>query len=181
MLSTLFALHPSSLSFSLSLSPFSYSRAVRALPAVPLICRFVCAFKHESPRCGVEQREALNGKRRREERARSGRGETKRGKGRRTREGERGKNGGEKQGERDDFTMRGRGGGGNGSSTLVKISSGPTKGKVRPSSLQTSPRTFNFPLENPGFPPFLFPCFATTPCVFSLEPSDSLSQLCTDN
>lgn len=82
-------------------------------------------------------------------------GETKRGKGRRTREGERGKNGGEKQGERDDFTMRG--GGGNGSSTLVKISSKPTKGKVRPSSLQTSPRTFNFSLENPGFPPFLFP------------------------
>lgn len=41
-----------SLSFSPPPSPyFSFyrSRAVRALPAVPLICRFVCAFKHDSP------------------------------------------------------------------------------------------------------------------------------------
>lgn len=49
-----------SLSLSLFLSHSTFAlAAVHALPAVPLICRFVCAFKHDSSRCGaMEQREA---------------------------------------------------------------------------------------------------------------------------
>lgn len=46
---------------------FGRSRAVRALPAVPLICRFVCAFKHDPPRSRVQAaRGVMNGKRRRQ-------------------------------------------------------------------------------------------------------------------
>lgn len=43
-----------SISFFLSLSRFTFALVVvHALPAVPLICRFVCAFKHDSPNGGA--------------------------------------------------------------------------------------------------------------------------------
>jgi len=82
--------------------------------------------------------------RRRTERDRTKRthrqGGNKTGKGCSDREGERGNNDREKQRERVGFAMRGE----KRLECPGKISSGPTKGKVRFSSLQTSPSTFNF-------------------------------------
>lgn len=136
-----------SLSLFLPFSPFTHSRAVRALPAVPLICRFVCAFKHESPRRGTEQREAPNEKRRSEERTPRQGGETKRERGAEVEREKRGKQWRREAERKRRFRNK------RGEKWLEcpgKISSKRTKGKVRLSSLRTSPPTFQFPFQKPG-------------------------------
>lgn len=182
MLSTPFVLRLSlfSLSLFLPFSPFTHSRAVRALPAVPLICRFVCAFKHESPRRGTEQREATNEKRRSEERTpRQGGNKT----GKRGAEVEREKGG--KQWRREAERKRRRFRNKRGEKWLEcpgKISSKRTKGKVRLSSLRTSPPSL--PISLPETRDFslrlLFLFVLRLYRTSSLEPRDSLSQLRTE-
>lgn len=110
--------------------PFSRSRfthSVRALPAVPLICRFVCAFKYESPRCGMEQRWRRRPGRETERRASTPAG------------------GGNAEGEKGiTSTMRGK-------KWLECPDKNFCESKVRSSSLLTSPPTYNFPSRIWGF------------------------------
>lgn len=114
--------------------------AVRALPAVPLIRRFVCAFKHYSPGRGVEQRKATDGKRRNEGRTPQEAEKEEQGARSKEREAER----------KRQFSMTRK------AKYLEwpgEISSEPPRSKVRVSSLQTSPSyatlTFN-PSPIPG-------------------------------
>jgi len=139
------------------LSRFTHSCAVCALPAVALICRFVCAFKHESPRCGVEHWEAE-----RDGAKSTPAGGKQSGKGVQKSKGRKGKIMAERSREKETVLQWV---GKNGSSALVKSHLDLRKVKrERLSSLRTSSPTFNF---LPRIQRFLFAslflsCFATT-------------------
>lgn len=86
-------------------------------------------------------------------------GENKAEKGCSDREGERGNNDGERQRERVGFAMRGE----KRLECPGKISSGPTKGKVRFSSSVNEPSNLQFPSQNPGIS--LYVSFSSLFCV----------------